>query len=42
MLHDAGAWHIQPHLRLTGLLLHENAVEEHGATPMNLDIASSD
>ncbi len=41
-VYTPGAWHIQPHLRLTGLLLHENAVEEHGATPMNLDIASSD
>ena len=36
----AGAWRFQPQLKLTGLFLHEQAIEEEGAGPMNLDIAS--
>jgi uncharacterized protein YhjY with autotransporter beta-barrel domain len=35
-------WRFQPHVRLAGLYLHEDAINEGNAGPMNLDIASED
>lgn len=37
----AGAWRIQPNLKMTGLYLHEDSATEHGAAPINLDVAST-
>ncbi|NCD26710.1 MAG: autotransporter outer membrane beta-barrel domain-containing protein, partial [Deltaproteobacteria bacterium] len=37
-----GAWRIHPHLKLSGVLVREDAVEEGGAQTMNLDIDSGD
>lgn len=38
----AGAWRLQPELRLTGLYMHEDGVGEHGAGAMDLDVESAD
>lgn len=35
-------WRILPHARLTGLFLHEDAIDEGNAAPMDLAIASED
>lgn len=35
-------WRILPHARISGLYLHEGAVDEGNAAPMDLDIASED